>query len=66
MREYITSSCRLSIGIAAIQFQNLRYGAMRCKLRDMPQALLQDLAGNAFEALWLRSWSFLGVAAVLR
>ena len=50
MKEYITSRCRVSLGLEAMHFQNIHYAEQHRLLRGYSSKFLQDLAGNAFEA----------------
>ena len=53
MRRYLAHRCRIAHGVEAMNLQCIRFGGgerMR-KAHAFPSALLQDLAGNAFNAL---------------
>ena len=49
-RFYVSSKCRFAVGQEALALQGLHFGDMQVRLEQMPQALLRNLAGNAFHA----------------
>lgn len=51
MKNYLLHRCRISLGLECMQFQGLHYGDKHPELRSFSGALLQDIGGNAFEAL---------------
>jgi site-specific DNA-cytosine methylase len=53
MRRYLAHRCRFAHGVEAMNLQCIRFGGGKrlAKAHSFPPALLQDLAGNAFNAL---------------
>ena len=51
MLQFLTHRCRFTVGIESMHFQTLHWGAEHQRLRTQPSRLLEDLAGNAFEAI---------------
>ena len=50
MIQYLTDRCRTTLGVEAMQLQNIHYGNNHYKLLEHNNTTVQDLAGNAFEA----------------
>jgi hypothetical protein len=51
MDLYVTSLCRLTVGVEAMAFQSIHFGDNHDKLRKYSNKDVADLAGNAFEAI---------------
>ena len=51
MKNYLVHRCRLSLGLECLHMQGLHYGDKHTQLQTFSSSLLQDLGGNAFEAI---------------
>ena len=51
MKNYLVHRCRLSLGVECLHMQGLHYGDKHKELQQFSSSLLQDLGGNAFEAI---------------
>ena len=50
MRCYLMHRCRLVCGLESLHLQGLHYGSLHKAVESFPNALLADLAGNAFHS----------------